>query len=117
MRTFEEIKVHLTKTAYTKEAITKIMGFLIGAGLKEADEQITVVYGASTFEDFLAWIDENDDCDCCDECDCVLCGIINDITDKLVNAEAEEEQIRYTEQLIFLLESFDLVDVDELFKD
>lgn len=117
MRTFEEIKVHLTKTAYTKEAITKIMGFLIGAGLKEVDEQIPVVYGASTFEDFIAWIDENDDCDCCEECDCVLCGIINDITDKLENAETEEEQIRYTEQLIFLLVSFDLVDVDELFKD
>lgn len=117
MRTFDEIRVHLTKTAYTKDAITKIMGFLIGAGLKGDNETMHVVYGASTFDDFLAWINENDECDCCDESDCVLCGIINDITDRLENAETADEQIRYAEQLVFLLESFGLVDVDDLFED
>lgn len=114
MRTFKEIKVHLTKTAYTEEAITKIMGFLIGAGLKKVDEQIAVVYGASTFDDFIAWIDENCDCDCCEERVCVLCDIINDITEKLEVAETEEEQIRYTEQLIFLFDAFNLADTSDL---
>lgn len=115
MKTIEEIKVHLTKTAYTEEAITKIMGFLIGAGLKEANEQLHVVYGASTFEDFLNWLDEGvDECEC-DECDCVLCSIINDICEKLESTDDEDEQAKYVEQLVFLLDAFDLADIDDIF--
>ena len=110
MKTIEEIREHLTKTAYTKEAVTKIMGFLISAGLKGDNEQLRVVYGASTFEDFLEWID-NDECECC--CDCVLCSIINDISKRLENADDDEERAYYAEQLAFLLDAFDLIDDEE----
>ena len=110
MKTIEEIKVHLTKTAYTDEAITKIMGFLIGAGLKGDEERLCVVYGASTFEDFLDWLND-DDCEC--GCDCVLCSIINDISQRLENADDDEEAAYYAEQLAFLLDAFDLIDDEE----
>ena len=110
MKTIEEIREHLTKTAYTEEAVTKIMGFLIGAGLKGDKEQLFVVYGASTFEDFLEWIND-DESDCC--CDCVLCSIINDISRRLENADDYEEAAYYAEQLAFLLDAFDLIDDEE----
>lgn len=110
MKTIEEIREHLTKTAYTKDAVTKIMGFLIGAGLKGDEERLLVVYGASTFEDFLEWIN-NDDCNCC--CDCVLCSIINDIAKRLESADNDDLAAYYAEQLAFLLDAFDLINDEE----
>lgn len=111
MKTIEEIRDHLTKTAYTREAVTKIMGFLIGAGLKGDDEQLFVVYGASTFEDFLEWIND-DECEC-ECCNCVLCSIINDISKRLENSQDDDEAAYYANQLAFLLEEFGLIDEDE----
>lgn len=110
MKTIEEVKVHLTKTAYTDEAMTKIMGFLIGAGLKEPSEVLYIARGASTFEDFFEWFND-DECEYC--CDCVLCSIINDISKRLENATDDEETAYYAEQLAFLLDAFDLIDDEE----
>lgn len=110
MKTIEEIREHLTKTAYTNEAMTKIMGFLIGAGLKEPSEVMSIARGASTFEDFLEWFND-DECECC--CDCVLCSIINDISKRLENATDDKEAAYYAEQLAFLLDAFDLIDDEE----
>lgn len=56
MKTKEEILVHLIENGYTKEAVTKIMGFLIGAGIKENDEHIFVRMGENTWGVFYSWV-------------------------------------------------------------
>ncbi len=55
MRTRIEIEEHLKNTGYTAKAIIKIMGFLIGKGLKNKDEKMTVQKGQQTFDDFYDW--------------------------------------------------------------
>ena len=110
MRTREEVLEHLMKVAYSKEAMPRLMGFLVGAGLKTNEEQFKVVYGASTFEDFLNWYNNED---VCDGCDCILCSIINDIATRLEHADDDEIAAYYAEQLAFLLDAFGLVDDDE----
>lgn len=55
MKTKKEIQIHLIKNGYSSEAITKIMGFLIGKGIKKVDESVITRTGKSTFEDFYEW--------------------------------------------------------------
>ena len=112
MRTKEEVLEHLKKVAYSHEAMERLMGFLVGAGLKTNDEKLYVVYGASTFEDFLSWYN-NDEEMACNGYDCVLCSIINDISKRLENATDDDEAAYYAEQLAFLLDAFDLIDDEE----
>ena len=113
MKTREEVLEHLTKVAYSESAMARLMGFLVGAGIKTNDEKLKVVYGASTFEDFLAWYESDDANDnvCCH--DCVLCSIINDIAVRLEHAKDNELEAYYAEQLAFLLDEFGLMDDDE----
>lgn len=111
MKTREEVLEHLMKVAYSREAMPRLMGFLVGAGIKTNEEQLKVVYGASTFEDFLSWY--NGEETTCDDCNCVLCSIINDITKRLEDAEDDFLVAYYAEQLAFLLDAFGLVDDDE----
>lgn len=42
MKTKEEIVNHLYNVGYTEQAMHKIVGFLIGSGIKEEDEVITL---------------------------------------------------------------------------
>lgn len=57
MKTKDEIKKHLKCTSYGAEDIIKIMGFLIGKGIKAADETMQYFVGDDklTFNDFLEW--------------------------------------------------------------
>lgn len=55
MKTKEQVLQHLMEVGYTKKAINKIMGFLIGKDLKTIDEQITYKIGENNFEYFMNW--------------------------------------------------------------
>lgn len=55
MKTKEQVLKHLMEVGYTKKAINRIMGFLIGKDLKTIDEQITYTKGDLPFEDFYKW--------------------------------------------------------------
>lgn len=59
MKTKEQVLKHLKEVGYSKRAINKIMGFLIGKDMKAVDEQITYKKGENTFEDFMIWFDTN----------------------------------------------------------
>lgn len=55
MKTKEKVLKHLMEVGYTKKAINRIMGFLIGKDLKAIDEQITYKKGENNFEYFMNW--------------------------------------------------------------
>lgn len=55
MKTKEQVLKHLMEVGYTKKAINRIMGFLLGQGLKTPDETITYMKGDRPFKDFYKW--------------------------------------------------------------
>lgn len=60
MKTKEQVLEHLMEVGYTKKAINKIMGFLIGKDLKTIDEQITYKKGEESFEYFMIWFNSEE---------------------------------------------------------
>lgn len=111
MKTREQVVEHLLTHAYTDNAVAKIMGFLIGVGIKGNDEIFKVQIGSLPFDNFIEWFNGDDDeCEC--ECDCILCSIINDIAQKLEGAKTIASEIYYANQLSYLLDAFGLVDDD-----
>lgn len=62
MRTKKEIKEHLLNVGYTSVALAKIMGFLIGKGIKSKDETFTVLIGKHTFDYFFDWWNSEIEC-------------------------------------------------------
>lgn len=60
MKTREQVLKHLMEVGYTKGAIGKIMGFLIGKDLKAIDEQITYKKGEESFEYFMNWFNSEE---------------------------------------------------------
>lgn len=61
MKTKEEIIEHLQKVGYTAHTISKITGWMIGAGLKEPNEIITYKKGLNEFDLFWAWLNDESD--------------------------------------------------------
>lgn len=55
MKTKEQVLEHLMEVGYTKKAINRIMGFLIGKDLKTMDEVIEYKTGENNFEYFMNW--------------------------------------------------------------
>lgn len=60
MKTKEQVLEHLMEVGYTKKAINKIMGFLIGKDLKTIDDQITYKKGEESFEYFMNWFNSEE---------------------------------------------------------
>lgn len=104
MKTKEQVIAHLKENGYTKKALCKILGFLIGAGIKEENEEFYVkTSGDLKWNDFWAWwtteeeeITEED----------ILLSIIEDIADRYSNAKNEKEKERYETQMGWLIEEF-----------
>ena len=61
MKTKEQVLEHLKKTGYTRKSIIKIMGFLIGKGIKRVDEKMVYMRGEHDFMYFLRWFEGDDD--------------------------------------------------------
>lgn len=55
MKTKNQVVEHLKAVGYSRVAINKIMGFLIGNGQKEIHEVMEFLPGEGTFEDFINW--------------------------------------------------------------
>ena len=60
MKTKEEIVNHLYNVGYTEQAMHKIVGFLIGSGIKEEDEVITLKKGSNDWHSFWEWYNSED---------------------------------------------------------
>ena len=106
MKSKEEILKHLKSVPYGTMALNKILGFMIGKGLKEEDERIVVQQYCGNeqneWSDFWLWYnDEYDD-------ECVLCTLLSDLSDKINEEKDEELKKRYQAQLRLLLDEFDV---------
>lgn len=60
MKTKEQVLQHLTEVGYTKKAINRIIGFLIGKDLKAMDEVIEYKTGENNFEYFMNWFNSEE---------------------------------------------------------
>lgn len=105
MKTKEQVISHLEKNGYTKKALCKILGFLIGVGVKEESEEFYVkVSGDLKWSDFWEWWNKDDD-EFLNEED-ILLSIIEDIADRYSKAEDERERERYETQIGWLVDEF-----------
>lgn len=95
MKTKEQVLEHLMHVGYSKDAITKIMGFLIGNGTKTIDEKVVHVIGNKDFDYFINWYQE----DAVNEPgnDCPVCNLFEhlfnayDIASNIGNDKLNEE--------------------------
>lgn len=55
MKTKNEVLAYLLENGHNDEAITKITGFLVGAGLKDEKEVVKFKRGNGLFSNFLDW--------------------------------------------------------------
>lgn len=94
MKTRSEVMNHLLENGYTKKAINKICGFMVARKLKTLDEEVKILKGDKTFEDFYRWYYDCDveiekkekECECIeiDYCpSCVLESLIEDTFERL----------------------------------
>lgn len=51
----DEILKHIVKTGYSELAMGKILGFLIGIGIKDEYEKVVYKKGRNSFHYFLNW--------------------------------------------------------------
>lgn len=108
MRTIEEVVEFLSSYRVGEADAQRIMGFLLGKGLVERGAIIRfggrrVLKGVATFDDFLAWFD-NDEED-------VLEGLLNflqDEQDKALEADDMEKADKMALYLGFLVEELEL---------
>lgn len=112
MKTREEILSHLLENGYTKKAIHKIVGFMVGKELKGVDEVIRIKKGELSFNDFIDWYNGTNEEEC-EECycpQCVLESLIGDISEiLLLDMELGKDELveRRGRQLDFLLSLLD----------
>lgn len=59
MKTKEQVISYVLRNGHTNEAISKITGFLIGAGLKGENEQIKFKIGGNEWASFIKWFNGN----------------------------------------------------------
>ncbi len=110
MKTKEEVKKHLRETPYSKNAVPRILSFLVGAGVKEFDEKLLVMYGdGGTWEEFYKWWNNENDCE-----DCVFSDLMDYLCEqhnKSTNGDEKDKISRYIE---FLIDAFgdDEIEVD-----
>lgn len=108
MKTKEQILEHLSNVGYAPNALCKILGFLIGAGLKEESEKVCVkTTGLShSWEDFWLWYNSNKNEDVCS--DCPLCDMLNELI-RIMETEEDPEKVQKAhERYEFLICAFGL---------
>lgn len=103
MKTKEQVQNYLMTTGVRPHEVSKIMGFLIGANIKDQDEIVPYKIGDGTFEKFYEWFQNEEP-----EAQCPLCGLIEYLFDELEIVEDEEKAGRLCEYLTFLFNSFDI---------
>lgn len=103
MRTREEVERHLKGTAYSKNAASRILAFLVGAGVKEFDEKMVVKYGDGTWAEFYEWWNnEDEECD-----DCPFCGLMEYLIEQHNACKDERKKDEIGGYIEFLIEAFE----------
>ena len=117
MKSKRKVFEHLGEVAYTKNAVNRIMGFLLGCGIVEKGEIVEFKNPDDdeprcNFDDFYAWF-ENEE-----EELAIFGSLIEDLSDAQQEALAESDMAtfnRVTEQLMLLLEDYgnDILEMEE----
>lgn len=117
MKSKRKVFEHLGEVAYTKNAVNRIMGFLLGCGIVEKGEIVEFKNPEDgeircNFDDFYAWF-ENEE-----EELAIFGSLIEDLSDAQQEALAEGDMAtikRVTEQLMLLLEDYgnDVLEMEE----
>lgn len=117
MKSKRKVFEHLGEVAYTKNAVNRIMGFLLGCGIGEKGEIVEYKKPEDgeilcNFDDFYAWF-ENEE-----EELAIFGGLIEDLSDAQQEALADGDMAtfkRVTEQLMLLLEDYgnDVLEMEE----
>ena len=117
MKSKRKVFEHLGEVAYTKNAASRIMGFLLGCGIVEKGEIVEFKNPDDgeircNFDDFYAWF-ENEE-----EELAIFGSLIEDLSDAQQEALAEgdmETFKRVTDQLMLLLEDYgnDILEMEE----
>lgn len=108
MKSKRKVFEHLGEVAYTKNAVNRIMGFLLGCGIVEKGEIVEFKNPDDdeprcNFDDFYAWF-ENEE-----EELAIFGSLIEDLSDAQQEALAENDMEtfkRVTDQLMLLLEDY-----------
>ena len=117
MKSKRKVFEHLGEVAYTKNAVNRIMGFLLGCGIVEKGEIVEFKNPEDgeircNFDNFYSWFENEED-----EL-AVFGSLIEDLSDAQQEALAEgdmETFKRVTEQLMLLLEDYgnDVLEMEE----
>ena len=117
MKSKRKVFEHLGEVAYTKNAVNRIMGFLLGCGIVEKGEIVEFKNPDDdeprcNFDDFYAWF-ENEE-----EELAIFGSLIEDLSDAQQEALAENDMEtfkRVTDQLMLLLEDYgnDILEMEE----
>lgn len=115
MKTKAKVFKHLSEVAYTKNGSHRILGFLLGAGVVEKGEVVEFKVAdidetLCNFDYFYDWF-ENEEEECA-----VFGSLIEDLSDAQREALADGDVERFervTEQLMLLLEDYDIDILDE----
>ena len=117
MKSKRKVFEHLGEVAYTKNAVNRIMGFLLGCGIVEKGEIVEFKNPEDgeircNFDDFYAWF-ENEE-----EELAIFGSLIEDLSDAQQEALAENDMEtfkRVTDQLMLLLEDYgnDILEMEE----
>lgn len=103
MKTKEEILNHLETVGYGQYAQAKILGYMIGAGLKEESEQIRLAYGILEWTHFWNWLNSNEE-----DCNgCIICEWLNEIAKEMEKEEDPQKVQKLHERYELLLDIFE----------
>lgn len=102
MRTKEEVVKHLAENGYTVKALNRILGFLVGAGVKEFGEELFVKHGANHWEDFYEWWENNEECE-----DCMFGELIDYLCEQHNKSNDAAEKDKISGYIEWLLECFE----------
>ena len=117
MKSKRKVFEHLGEVAYTKNAVNRIMGFLLGVGVIEKGDVVEFKNPEDdeiryNFDHFYEWFENEED-------DLAVFGtLIEDLADAQQEALAEDDMEtfnRVTEQLMLLLEDYgnDVLEMEE----
>ena len=101
MRTKDEVLAYLKENGHSNNAITKIMGFLIGNGMKSVSEKIIFKRGHNSWEEFYEWFENKPK-----EKECPLYTIMSILNEKLNATDDDVEAERINNCMGFLVSEF-----------
>lgn len=105
MKTKEQILEHLKNVGYGEYAQGKILGYLIGAGIKEEAEKISLLNGIGEWAHFWSWLNAEEEEECTR---CPLCEWLNELAAEMEKETDPDKVQKLHDRYSLLIETFDV---------